>query len=204
MIIHPCKQGEKKWRELRCEKPTASNFDKILTPKTLKPSASAFPYLCQKFAERDMGPLDEASAQFMERGTKLEDRAHGWYAWEYDAEVQEVGFVTNDAEDVGCSPDGLVGNDGGLEIKIPGPKQHVAYLLRPETLVAAYRLQVQGCLWICERQWWDIVSWHPSLPKVSRRVERDEPLIEKLAAAVAAFNEQLDQALREHGYREPK
>lgn len=204
MRIHPCKQGSDEWHRLRCGIPTSSNFDKILTPKTLKPSASAFGYLCEKFAEWDLGPLDQASAQWMERGSKMEEQARAWYAWEYDTEVQEVGFVTDDDKTVGCSPDGLPNAKRGLEIKIPSAKQHVAYLLLPETLVAAYRLQVQGGLWVCEREDWEIMSWHPSLPKVIQRVERDEPLIEKLAAAVAAFNQQLDEALRKWGYREPK
>jgi hypothetical protein len=205
VIIHPCQQGSDEWHRLRCGIPTASRFDQILTPKTLKPSASAFGYLCEKFAEWDLGPIDETSAQWMQRGQKMEEQARAWYAWEYQVDVQEVGFVTNDAKDVGCSPDGLLAQTFvGLEIKVPSAKQHVAYLLEPQRLIDAYKLQIQGAMWVCERLFWDILSWHPSMPKMVQRVERDEEVIEKLAAAVAAFNEQLNEALRKWGYREPK
>jgi hypothetical protein len=97
-----------------------------------------------------------------------------------------------------------VGDDGGLEIKVPAAKQHVAYLRNPESLYLAYRMQVQGGLWVCERKWWDILSYNPAIAAVVQRVIRDEPLIEKLAAAVAAFNEELHAALVALGYREPE
>lgn len=181
--------------------PTASCFDKILTPKTLKPSASSFGYKCEKLAEW-LGP-DGTSSQVMERGTNKEPQARNWYAWEYNVDVREVGFITNDAGTAGCSPDGLIGDDGGLEAKAPLAKTHAGYVLRPSALVDAYRLQVQGALWVCERKWWDIISWHPSMPKVVQRVERDEPLIEKLAVAVEAFAVELDAALVQFGYKEP-
>lgn len=211
MIIHFCQQGSDEWHWLRSGILTSSRFDQVLTPKTLKLSASAFGCLCLVFAERHLGALDEAGSQFMGRGQEWEPDARAWYAWEYNIDVQEVGFVTNDAKTAGCSPDGLVGDSGGLEIKIPGPKQHIAYLLEPQRLVDAYKMQVQGCLWVCEREWWDIISYHPAkkpakgigFPVVVQRVERDEPLIEKLAAAVAAFNEQLNAELVKHGYKEP-
>jgi hypothetical protein len=140
----------------------------------------------------------------MQRGQAMEERARASYAWDNDCEVEQVGFVTNDAGDVGCSPDGLIGDTGGLEIKVPSAKQHVAYLLEPQRLVDAYKLQLHGSIWVCERTWWDVYSWHPSIPAVCQRVERDEHIIEQLAAAVAAFNEQLHAALRQWKYMEPE
>ncbi len=239
MIFHNCKQGSDEWHRLRCGIPTASEFHRILTPKTLEPAAGAFGYLCECFDEVAFGgPLDEATAQWMERGHKFEERARAWYAWDRDVEVRETGFVTNDKGTAGASNDGLVLDDGVLECKVLAAKNHTAFLLSPyeellatafdplrkppkdpkkprkpkppPSLAVEHRMQIQGNLWICERQWCDIISYNPDrygtgegLPPVVERVTRDEPLIEKLAAAVAAFNEQLDQALREHGYREP-
>lgn len=203
-VIHDCQQGSDEWHRLRLGIPTASCFDRILTPKTLKPSAQASGYLDECLAEYMLGePLDAGSEQWMERGKKMEEKARDWYAFQYQ-KVRLVGFVTNEEGTVGCSPDGLVGDDGGLEIKVPAAKQHVAYLRNPESLYLAYRMQVQGGLWICERKWWDIVSYNPAIEAIIQRVDRDERLIEKLSAAVAAFNEQLHAELVKRGYREPE
>jgi hypothetical protein len=233
MTEHDCKQGSEQWFALRSEVPTASCFDRILTPVELEPSAAAFGYLCEKIDEWDVGgPLTEATAQWMGRGHEFEDQARAWYELEHFTEVRQVGFVTNGI--AGCSPDGLVGDDGMIEIKVLMMLNHTRYWLsdwytaleqafaplrtkkrrgepRPPSIAQDHRLQIQGGLWICERQWCDAISFHPtskrtgkSLPAVVERMERDETVIDKLAAAVAAFNTQLHAALVEHGYREPE
>jgi hypothetical protein len=147
----------------------------------------------------------------MERGHKLEDRARAAYELSQDVDVRQVGFVTLDDGSAGCSPDGLVGDDGGVEIKVASAETHAEYMLDSSRLISKYRLQIQGGMWICERQWWDIVSYNPDrygtgegMATVIRRVAREQDVIDKLAAAVAAFNEQLDAALIDKGYREPK
>jgi len=203
MIVHECRQGSDEWHRLRLGIPTASGFARLVTPKTGKASAQAFGYLCECFAEYGIGgPLDESSSLWMDRGRDLEERAIAWYEFDRGCDVRRVGFVTDDGATVGCSPDGLVGDDGGLEIKVPAAKTHVSYLLRPSTLPNAYRMQIQGGLWICGRQWWDIVSYNPAMPAVVVRVERDEELIDKLADATEAFAVELDAALVKFGYKE--
>jgi hypothetical protein len=72
---------------------------------------------------------------------------------------------------------------GGLEIKCPAPATHVSYL-RDGTLPSKYYQQVMGCLWITGREWWDFMSYHPSMKPLIVRVERDEEYIKSLAKNV--------------------
>jgi hypothetical protein len=188
-ILH-MEQGSVEWMLARLGKPTASHFDELLTPKTRKPSASARKYHARLLGEWLIGqPADWASSGFMERGTELEDEARKFYAMEKDTDVETVGFVLRDDELVGCSPDGLVGADGGLEIKCPGLVQHALYMLG-EPL--PHTGQVQGCMYLAEREWWDVMSYHPSLPSVIQRVERDGEYIAALLPTLEAFLRDLE------------
>jgi hypothetical protein len=192
MIVHDVEQGSPEWRRLRLGIPTASNFHRIISPKTLKLSAASHGYLCELVAERLLGePMDADKTMFMERGSELEEQAVAYYELQRDVETTRVGFVTDDDCAVGCSPDRLVGDDGGLEIKCPGAAQHVSNMLE---MTAHYMPQVQGTMWLTGRDWWDLLSFHPALPPVIVRIERDEEYIERLAEAVCAFNVRLDQA----------
>ena len=82
-----------------------------------------------------------------------------------------------------CKSDGLVGDDGGIEIKCPLPHNHIAYL-RAGDVPGKYIPQIQGCLWITGREWWDFMSYHPAMEDLIVRVYRDEAYIKKLADAV--------------------
>jgi hypothetical protein len=188
MLILDCEQGSEEWVRLRCGLPTASAFDRIITPKTRKPSAQAFGYLCECLAEIMLdAPLDAASSAWMQRGSEIESEACTWYAMIHDCDVRRVGFVLRDDRCVGCSPDGLVGEDGGLEIKVPGAKKHVEYMLEPERLSHDHYCQSQGGLWITDRKWWDLVSYNPVMEPVVIRVDRDAEFIEALAECVDRF-----------------
>ena len=193
MIIHDVRQGEEVWHRLRLGIPTASKFDQILTPKTLKPAASAEKYMYQLLAEWIIGqPCDLQSNRFMERGTELEPEARKLYAFQQGVKVQEVGFITTDDGLIGCSPDGLIGDDGGLEIKCPMAPTHVKYLLNPKQLYEDYKLQVQGALYVTERDWWDIKSYVPGMPSVIHEVKRDPAIIEPLSENLHIFTQQLE------------
>lgn len=202
MKIHNVKQGSDEWARLRIGTPTASCFDKILRPSDGKLSASSGKYMARLIAEWFTGmPLDDRTTAYMERGTELEPDAAAWYAFDSGSTVEEVGFVTTDDERVGCSPDRFVDANGGLEIKTPGIEQHVLYVLgRPEALYADHKCQVLGNLWLCGREWWEIVSFSPVLPAVKWRVHRDDPDVveftNQMAEAVYAFADQLDAAKR--------
>lgn len=190
MIRVDVEQGTQAWQDARIGLPTASNFDRILTPKTMKLSASADAYAFQLLAEQALGyPMDAASSGFMERGKDMEQHAVAFYELQRDVTTERVGFVLRDDRRVGCSPDRFVGTDGLLEIKCPSAAVHIGYLLDGGI---GYRAQVQGQLWICERDHIDTLSYHPELPCALRRETRDEPFIAALSAAVDQFLAHMD------------
>lgn len=191
-------QSSAQWVTARCGIPTASRFDKIITPAKLQPTkgATSAGYMHELLGEWIFGqPLDEESSAFMDRGLELEDAARKAYEFQKGVTVQEVGLCLTDNGEVGCSPDGLIGDDGGLEIKTPGLKNHIRYMLDPSALVADYKLQVHASLCICDgRDWWDIMSHNPSLPDVIVRVPYDNEIAIKLYAAMVDFVMQLQGA----------
>ncbi len=192
MIIHEDKQRTPGWFQARIGLPTASQFHRIIT-KTGKPSTSAAGYIHELIAEQYLGAaLDSGTTNWMERGQALEEAAVAWYEFVTDAQTTEVGLCFRDDKRVGCSPDRLIGEDGGLEIKVPKPAVHIGYLIGDPAV--QYKAQVQGCLWVCEREWWDLVSYNPVLPSAYVRCHRDEPFIAALAVIVEGFLEQLEAA----------
>ena len=195
MITLNVEQGSAAWLAVRRGIPTASQFDKLITAKKLQPSEQAPKYRNLLLAEWLLGAnLDEDASQFMERGSALEEGAFDFYEMRQDVDVERVGFVLRDDRRTGCSPDGLVGADGGLELKCPSPQVHLGYLL--DGMGDAYKAQVQGCLLICEREWWDWLSYHPTLPPVLVRCYRDEPFLKALSGILNAFCDHL-AAMRE-------
>lgn len=184
MRIIDCQQGSPEWIQARLGIPTASNFDQIVTPLGNLSKSSA-KYMHKLLAERLLGqPADAADNQWMQRGKELEPDAVRWYEFDRNVDTTPVGFVTNDLGTYGASPDRLVGADGLLEVKCPSVAEHVGNLL---DMVIGYTVQVQGQLWVCERQWCDLLSFNPRLPNACVRIERDEEFIEKLAHGVNEF-----------------
>lgn len=191
MIQLDVAQGSSEWLHARIGLPTASQFSRLLTEKTLKFSAQAEPYAWQLIAEQVLGaPMDDVSSTFVERGTDMERRAVSFYELQRDVTTEVAGFCLRDDRRVGCSPDRFVSTDGLLEIKVPSAKVHIGYLLDDQGI--GYRAQCQGALWVCERDWIDTLSYHPVLPSALVRQHRDEEFIGKLAAAVQQFLAMMD------------
>ena len=183
MRINNHTQGSDEWLQSRLGKPTASNFGKLITP-TGKPSTSADGYINDLIAQKITGELPEFYTNAaMERGNELEPAAKALYEFINGVEVVQVGLCLHDTLDCGASPDGLIGVDGGIEIKCPLPHTHIAYL-REGVVPSKYIPQIQGCLWITGRDWWDFMSYHPAMEDLIVRVERDNEYIKKLADQV--------------------
>lgn len=195
MRIVECCQGDPVWVQSRLGIPTASNFHRIMTPKTMKVSSQADRYCAELIAEWMLGvPMDQEHSQLMERGKELEEKAALFYAMQTNTILNTIGFCLLDLPklgEIGCSPDRLVGSEGLLEIKCPAPVTHIDYLLNG--VGADYRCQVQGQLWITGREWLDFLSYHPTMPEYQIRVQRDEDFIGKLCEATEAFLNQLER-----------
>lgn len=189
MVINDCEQGSPEWFRARLGIPTASEFSKIITG-TGKASTQAGDYMNRLLAEWLAGEHLEAweGNQWTERGKELEEEARSYYEMTKNVDVVQVGFVTNDI--AGCSPDGLVGEDGGVEIKGPSPGVHVSYLLA-DKLPTIHIPQIQGSMWILDRDWWDFISYHPVLDKLVIRVHRDGKYISLLSKAVQNFTDKM-------------
>jgi predicted phage-related endonuclease len=192
MIILDHPQYSDSWYKARAGIPTSSCFDSIVLANG-EPSKSQRRYMLQLAGERELGTkADTFQSQAMLRGLELEDEARALYSMIHGVEVQEVGLCVGDEGRWSCSPDGLVGDDGGLEIKCPALHTHVDYRLR-KRLPVEYVQQVQGSLFITGRKWWDFISYYPGTRPFIIRVERDEEFIDKLGAELIRFVEQLDE-----------
>jgi hypothetical protein len=186
-IFHDVAKYSEAYDRLKLGIPTSSHFHKIITPQG-KPSKQWREYACLLIAERILQRRIELyHSPAMERGLIVEADAADWYEFDQDVTVQRVGFITDDAHTVGCSPDRLVGNGGLLEIKAPLPHTQVDYWLSGE-LSERFRPQLQGQLYVSQRRWVDILCWHDVLPKVVMRVEPDEEFIKALDRELRHFN----------------
>ena len=195
MIELQCEQNSAEWHEARLGIPTASEFKRIVTP-TGKLSASRDGYIAQLVAEYFLGVsmVDLDGNEWIERGKALEPEARRYYSFVRDTDVRSVGFCYKDADKaVGCSPDGLEGVSGGLELKCPMAATHLLYLAR-DALPREYAMQVQGCLWVTGREWWDFMSYFPDLPPLIVRVEPDPDIQAALDKHIPQFVAELEAA----------
>ncbi len=192
-------QGTLKWMQARLGMPTASQYDRLLTPKTRKPSGGRAKYRAELLAEWLLGqPTDWGSTNWTERGTDMEAEARRDYEFQNDVEVQQVGFITRDDGKTGGSPDGLIGDDGILEIKCPNATQHVQYMLGDDP---DYIGQCQGLMYLTGREWVHILSYNPELPPALNAIFRDDDYIAALVPVLDEFIGKLDEErerLEEH------
>lgn len=187
--IIECDQGSSDWFLARLGIPTASEFQVVLSPKAGKEGAGRQTYLRKLAGEIITGkPAESFQNSAMERGSAVEDTLRGEYALIYDVDPQRVGFIRHG--DKGCSPDSLIGADGGLEIKSQAPHLLIETLLVDE-VPTKFKAQVQGNLWIAEREWWDVAVGFPGMPMFIKRVYRDDAYIAALSSAVDSFNAEL-------------
>lgn len=195
MKVHDCKQGSPEWHALRLGIPTASEFDALITPEwKIRTGAGPETYLYSKLCEKVLGFAPEAGAWAMEQGVILEQEARPFFEFTRETPVRVVGFCTTDDGRIGCSPDGLIGNNGGIEIKCPQPHTHLRYLLQG-TLPKEYAAQVHGSMLVAGRDWWYFMSYSRQFPPLILRVERDERICHQIGNSLEQFLEKFDAAL---------
>ncbi len=182
-------QRTPEWFAERLGKVTASKVGDVMMAKT---TAGYQNYRAQLICERLTGEATETFVSAaMQHGTDTEPQARAFYELESGVTVQEVGFVAHPTiEMTGASPDGLVGDDGLVEIKCPQPATHIK-TLTGAAIDKRYLLQMHWQMICTGRDWCDFVSFCPALPADMQmhieRVPRDDKLSEEITAAVVGF-----------------
>jgi hypothetical protein len=192
MRIVDCLQRSEEWERWR-NRPTCSEFGKFITPAKGDYSKQATAYAAEIVAKR-LGVYQEPPPSYwMEWGTENEPNAKYAYTQQTDLEITEVGFVLPDGTDAyGGSPDGLIGEDGVLEVKCTAPETLIGYHATGQVPVS-YRPQVQGLLLVTGRPWCDFYVWHPELTPFLQRIEADEKYQTKIAECLLDLLEEIER-----------
>ena len=181
-------QGSSDWHDARAGIVTASAMRSLVTGSGQVANNDTSRGLIRTLAaERIMGkPADSFSSRMMDRGTALEPFARDLYSEHY-APVEEVGFIRLDTDEysLGYSPDGVIGHDGLIEIKSPGPKEHLRTIL-DDDVPSVYKWQVQVGLLVTGRSWLDFISYCPGADLYVKRVRPDKEAFGTIHMAVSA------------------
>jgi len=196
MLTHDIEQGSDEWLALRAGKPTASAFSKLVTSTGAESKSMpeyAITLACEVYAGK---PVDSFEGnKWTERGHSLEDSARAKYEMTHDIDTQQVGFITDDYERYGCSPDSLVGDNGLLEIKCLKSENHakaIMYYQKHGKVPTTYVAQVQGQMFVAGREWCDLAFFHPDLPMLVIRSEPDDKIITTLESQLTAVQMERD------------
>lgn len=190
-------QRTEEWYQARLGKVTASKVASVLAKRD---SATRADYLTDLVLERLTGKQQEFyQNEAMQWGTDTEPQARMAYEAETSNLVDELGFIDHPTiANFGCSPDGVVGEDGLIEIKCPNSKTHLSTLLSGKA-PSKYIPQMQTQMAVMNRQWCDFVSFDPRLPEDLQlfviRVNRDDEYIAKLEEEVSIFLEEVDETV---------
>ena len=196
-IIIDCPQGSPEWHMLRLGTVTGTGFKQVLNKG--KGRGGYMDTLVEEL--RTLEPRKSYVSEYMEHGTKWEPIARLVYEAVTERTVQQVGFIIKD-DFVGVSPDGLVGDDGIIEIKCPKGTTHEKYVDK-DRLPPTYRAQVQGLLWVTGRKWVDFMSYHPrpigGERYMIKRVWRDEVYIKTIQSECDRFVKEMKLCLKKCG-----
>lgn len=191
-------QGTPEWKAERAGKATASKIADIVAKTKTGWGASRANYMAQLVAERLTGqPTEGYTNAAMQHGTVTEPEARDAYAFAYDVDVEQVGFIPHPTiEWAGASPDGLAGDEGLVEIKCPNTATHIETLLGAP-IERKYVLQMQWQMACTGRKWCDFASYDNRMPGSMalyvQRVERDDLLIAQLETDVREFLKEVAQ-----------
>lgn len=185
-------QGSDEWKRMRLGKVTASRIGDMLSKTKTGWGASRANYRSQLVSERLTGAFtDSYVSAAMEWGTETEAEARDAYSFMTATDVVPVDFVPHPSIDMaGCSPDGLIGDDGLVEIKCPNTATHIETLLG-RSVPGKYRQQMLFQMACTGRRWCDFVSYDPRMPEDMRlfvsRLHRDDAAISDMESEVVKF-----------------
>lgn len=189
MKIIDVEQGTDEWFEARCGVVTASEFSSVMaTGRGSSPSKTRKTYMLKKIGEQlTERPADSWGGNgHTERGHEDEPIARGLYEAITGNSVATTGLITTDCSRIGYSPDGLVGEEGLIEIKSKAPHRHIECILN-NAIPPEHMDQLWGGLLVSERKWIDFVSYCEGLPLFIKRVNRDEKVIGELRIGIDNF-----------------
>lgn len=195
-------QKSPEWFAARLGKATGSRIAEIVAKTKSGDSASRGNYMAQLVIERLTNKQEESySNDFMDWGNLQEPFARAAYEAATNVLVDEVGMITHPRIEMsGASPDGLVGDDGLVEIKCPKTATHIETLLS-KTVPGKYNIQMQWQMACTDRSWCDFVSFDPRMPDglqmFLKRVHRDDALIKTLEDEVIKFLKEVDAKLEQ-------
>ena len=176
-IIHECRQNSDEWRSLRSGRIGGTSAATLLVngkaDDGLGVGAKSVVY--RKAAEFITGPAEDDGymSAAMQRGHDLEPVARRRYENETFQSVREVGYISR-GEFLGVSPDGLVGEDGGIEIKCLNAEEHARFF-DTRFFDKKYYYQCQWAMFLSGRTWWDFVMYHPEFGDLDIIIERLQP-----------------------------
>lgn len=194
-------QRTDEWFAARLGKVTASRIGDIMAKTKSGYGAARKNYMAQLLCERLTGMREETFVSAaMQRGTDLEAKARATYILTNGDLVEEIGFVEHpNIEMSGASPDGLVNDDGLIEIKCPNTATHLEFI-RTKKPKSEYILQMQWQMACTGRSWCDFVSYDDRLPEkfafYSIRLKRDDDLIKEIEAEVQKFLDELNGTIQ--------
>jgi putative phage-type endonuclease len=200
-IIDNIEQGSHDWLMCRLGKVTGTGFSKVISNgRGGAISKTSQTYMVELLAEILRGePSPFFMNDAMRWGSDTEPQARAMYELRHGVDVRQVAFIEHN-DFVGVSPDGLVGDDGMIEIKCPDTKTQIVRYLDSIGLPSDYEAQVQGQLWVSEREWCDFVSFDPRIDVdasyIETRVYRDEDYIKRLESKVSDFVDELHTKLK--------
>lgn len=197
-IIKDIEQGSDEWLNLRLGMITASKFKDVIAGGQGKTRKS---YMYQLAAESITGEnADSFTNEYMQWGTETEPQARAMYELDTASTVESVAFITMDGRNIGISPDGLIGDNKGIEIKCPKTSTQIETYLSGK-MPSIHKAQVQGSMWVTGFDTWDFVSFDPRINgKASyfkTTVERDEDYINELAEKCFKFERELNEMIEQ-------
>lgn len=195
IIVTDISQRSPEWFSAICGNCGASGIDKIITTKG-EPSKQRTEYMMTLAAERITGKQEVGYlTQAMQNGIDREAEARQLFELAQGVSVQEVGLVYTDDKSCHCSPDGLVGDNSGLEIKAPLSKTVIKYIL-DNKIPSDYLCQLQFSLYVTGRESWWFCAYYPGIRPFIIEAHRDEAWITKCDALLKEFNQELDEMVK--------
>lgn len=200
--VSNAEQGTEAWFTLKLGVLSASNAHKIVAKKD---SETRLTYMAELVSQVATGLMEELNSRHLDWGREHEDAARSRYEFTTGNSVKELPFVFKDKSfRAGCSPDGVVSESKGVEIKCPSNSANYIKFLTDDKVKSEWLWQAQFTLWVTEATEWDFVQYDPRMKKNAlkiRSIARDDERMKTFDDAVPQFVEDMDKMLARAGFQ---